>query len=32
VVRFTHAQVALDAPDVAVALRDLLGLGPFVSA
>jgi hypothetical protein len=29
VVRFTHAQIAFDAPEVAVALRDLLGLGPL---
>jgi very-short-patch-repair endonuclease len=32
VVRFTHAQIAFDAPEVAAALRDLLGLGPLVSA
>jgi hypothetical protein len=32
VVRFTHAQIARDAPHVAASLRDLLGLGPFVSA
>jgi very-short-patch-repair endonuclease len=32
VVRFTHAQIAFNAADVAAALRDLLGLGPFVSA
>jgi very-short-patch-repair endonuclease len=29
VVRFTHAQIAFDAPEVAAALRDLLGLGPL---
>jgi hypothetical protein len=29
VVRFTHAQIACDAAEVAAALRDLLGLGPF---
>jgi very-short-patch-repair endonuclease len=32
VVRFTHAQIALDAVDVAEAIRDLLGLGPFALA
>ena len=32
VVRFTHAQIAYDGPTVAAALRDLLGLGPLVSA
>jgi len=32
VVRFTHAQIAFDAADVAAALRDLLGLGPFALA
>jgi very-short-patch-repair endonuclease len=32
VVRFTYAQITFDAADVAAALRDLLGLGPFVSA
>jgi very-short-patch-repair endonuclease len=32
VVRFTHAQIALDAADVAAAMRDLLGLGPFALA
>jgi very-short-patch-repair endonuclease len=29
VVRFTHAQIAFDAADVAAALRDLLDVGPF---
>jgi len=32
VVRFTHAQITFDAADVAGALRDLLGLGPFALA
>jgi very-short-patch-repair endonuclease len=32
VVRFTYAQVARDAAAVAAALRDLLGLGPSMSA
>jgi len=32
VVRFTHAQIASNAPDVAAALRDLLDLGPFAIA
>jgi very-short-patch-repair endonuclease len=32
VVRFTHAQITFDAADVAAALRDLLGLGPFALA
>jgi hypothetical protein len=30
VVRFTYAQISLDAGEVAAALRDLLGLGPLV--
>ena len=32
VVRFTYAQVTLEAADVAAAVRDLLGLGPLLSA
>jgi hypothetical protein len=32
VVRFTQAQIKFDAADVGAALRELLGLGPFVSA
>jgi very-short-patch-repair endonuclease len=31
-VRFTHAQIAFNAAEVAAALRDLLGLGPFAVA